>query len=95
MRLGGHRTTVFRLLCSSDADDADDDCGFFGFLVSVDVGDVDNESVGVPIRSTLCIIMLLIIFGDDVEPGIPLTTIPDGSAIEGVAKILLFNKGHP
>lgn len=87
MRLGGHRTTVFLLLCSSDADD---DCGFFGFLVSVDVGDVDNESVGVAVRSIFCIAIVLLFFGDDVVPGadVSLTDV-------GEASILAFSNGHP
>lgn len=90
MRLGGHRTTVL-LLCSSDADD---DNGFFGFLVSVDVGDVDNESVGVAVavRSIFCIAIVLLFFGDDVVPDMAVSV-----AVEGDASILLFNKGigHP
>lgn len=85
---------VFLLLCSSD--DADDDGRFFGFLVSVDVGDdVDNESVGVPVpvRSIFCIAIVLLFFGDPVLLVTMLAMIV--SVVDGDASILLFNKGHP
>lgn len=84
---------VFLLLCSSD--DVDDDCRFFGFLVSVDVGDdVDNESVGVPvpIRSIFCIAIVLLFFGD---PVLLVMLAMIVSVVDGDASILLFNKGHP
>lgn len=69
--------------------DADDVCGFFDFLVSVDDGD-DVDNVGVPVRSIFCMaIVLPIIFGDDV----PLARA--ASCVDGDANILLFNKGHP
>lgn len=81
----------------ADADDDDvnnDDCGFFGFLVNVDVGDVDNDNVGVPIRSIFCIAIVLVFFGDDVKP--VAVDVADGESItEGDANILLFIKGHP
>ena len=92
MRDGGHKTTVFLLLCSPLDDDAvDDDGGFFDFLVNVDDGDaVDSDSVGVPVRSIFCIAIVLLYFGDVLV--VPVMVV---SAVEGDASILLFNKGHP
>lgn len=89
------------MLCSSDGigdvvavDDDDDDCGSFGFLVSVDAGDVVNDIVGVPIRSNFCIAIGLIVFGDDVKP--TAVGVVDGESVrDGDANILLFIKGHP
>lgn len=72
-------------------DDENDDCGFFGFFVNVDVGDVDNDNVGVPIRSIFCIAIVLVFFGDDVKP----VAVDGESLTEGDANILLFIKGHP
>lgn len=94
MRDGGHKTTVFLLLCSSvDDDAADADAGFFGFLVNVDVGDaVDSDSVGVPVRSIFCIAIVLLFLGDVLLVVLPVMIV---SAVEGDASILLFNKGHP
>lgn len=81
---------MFLLLCSSDADDV---CGFFGgFFVNVDVGDVVNDNVGVPVRSIFCIIgIVLVFFGDDIEP----VAAVDVESAEGDARIRLLNKGHP
>lgn len=72
----------------------DDDDGFLGFLVSVDVGDdVDNASVGVPVRSIFCIAIVLLFFGDAMVLFVMPVMIV--SVVEGDANILLFNKGHP
>lgn len=88
MRLGGHKTPVFLLLCSSDVDDIDG--RFFGFLVNVDAGD-ENIGVAVDVRSIFCIAIVLLFFGDDVIPVRFCSVI----GVDGDANILLFNKGHP
>lgn len=75
-----------------DDDAADDDVGFFDFLVNVDAGDdVDSDSVGVPVRSIFCIAIVLVFFGDVLMELVPVMIV---SAV-GDVSILLFNKGHP